>query len=200
MNIALVSFGRLSPPTIGHRKMIKQMVTMARKINATPMLYLSHSYDGRDSKKPQNEKCKNPLKYEDKLLFCRDAFSEITVVESPAINIYEALHDIYEEGIQKVYIFGGEDRIEDFGERLAKYNNVGNPNDKNFFAFDEPPEIINAGARDENSDNIEERASATLLRRLVVENDYESFKKYAATKSLTKDMFNLLQYEMGITE
>ena len=50
---AVLSFGRMNPPTIGHQKLMKKIVEVAQKENASPMLFLSHSQD----------KKKNPLSY-----------------------------------------------------------------------------------------------------------------------------------------
>jgi hypothetical protein len=196
--IALIAFCRMNPPTIGHLKMVKLMNETSKQLTADPFIYLSHSYDGIDSKKPQNQKSKNPLKYEDKLLFCKEAFGDLAkVVKSSAVNIFFVLHQIWEQNYEKAIIFGGEDRADEFKERVAVYNNRGDPHDQRFFAFEELPTVINAGKRDESSSDIAEQASASLLRKFVNQNDLTSFKKYAATTTSTDSMFYLLRTEMG---
>lgn len=186
----------MNPVTIGHIKMAKQMAQLADD-NTTAMLYLSHSYDGANSPKFKSaEKCKNPLPYKSKLKYCRDAMPFLTVVESNAISPWEMLHELYEEGVEEVIVFGGEDRFEEY-QRMFAYNGKGDPNDAKFFFFDNVG-VQNAGARDESSSDVEEQASASLLRKLVIQQNYDEFEKYAGTKTLTEEMFDELQTEMGI--
>ena len=54
---AVLAFGRLNPPTIGHEKLIDTLANVARANRYDPMLFLSHS-----SSDP-----KNPLSYESKV-------------------------------------------------------------------------------------------------------------------------------------
>jgi hypothetical protein len=194
--VAVVSFGRLNPITVGHYKMCRAIKDAAIEHKGTPLLYLSHSYDGKDSSKPK-QPSKNPLSYEDKLKFVRDAVGDIvTVVESDALSPWEMLGELYREGMEIVYMFGGSDRVEEY-QRVINYNNEGDPSDKKFFAF-ERIEILNAGERDDNSDDPESKASGSLLRKLVIEQDYDEFEKFAGTKTLTEEMFDTLTYELGI--
>jgi len=194
-NIAVLSFGRLNPPTIGHVKMAKFMLQKATKLNGQALLYLSHSYDGKDSGKFKSEKCKNPLSYDKKLQFVRDAVDQyVTVVESDALTMYDVLPELYEQGYNEVYIIGGDDRQDDW-ERIQKYN--GNKSNPKYFEFDKL-ENLSAGARDESSNDPTEQASASLLRQCVKDLDYDRFEQFAGTESLTEEMYDELLYQMDI--
>ena len=50
---AVLSFGRMNPPTIGHQKLMKKLVEVSKNEDGVPMLFLSHSCD----------KKRNPLTY-----------------------------------------------------------------------------------------------------------------------------------------
>ena len=48
---AVVSWGRMNPPTVGHEKLANKVSTTAKANSAVPIIYLSHSQDAK----------KNPL-------------------------------------------------------------------------------------------------------------------------------------------
>ena len=48
---AVFSFGRMNPPTTGHGKLIKKVMSVAKKVGGIPMIYASKTED----------KKKNPL-------------------------------------------------------------------------------------------------------------------------------------------
>ena len=65
----------------------------ADKFSCDALLYLSH--------KQNNDK--DPLSYEQKLKYCKEAFPEIDVVDSPAKTIIEVMHDLYEKNYTNYY-------------------------------------------------------------------------------------------------
>lgn len=85
MKSACITFGRMSPPTIGHQKLVDSILTIAKKNNANPMVFLSHSNDPK----------KNPLSYKDKIRFAKLAFGPI-VKESNAKTIIEVMKTLSE--------------------------------------------------------------------------------------------------------
>ena len=62
---AVVSWGRMNPVTIGHEKLINAVIKKAVEKKGTPLIYLSHSED----------KKKNPLPYDQKILFAKAALA-----------------------------------------------------------------------------------------------------------------------------
>ena len=196
----VVNFGRFNPPSVGHRKLARAMADKAGALGATASIWISQSYDGagRKDKKFVPEKCKNPLMYEDKYKYVEDAFSDIdvNVVHSSAKTIFDILRECYESHYDEVYIFGGDDRQADF-DRLKKYNGDTSLPKEKYYEF-KKIEVLSAGARNENSDDIEEQASASLLRRCVLELDYDKFEKFAGTRTLTEEMFEDLCIELGV--
>ena len=165
--VAVIGFGRLNPPTIGHKALVDKIKQVANEIGGEPRLYLSHSYDGK----------KNPLPYESKLQYTKDAFGDI-IKESNANSLIDVFKELNDEGFNKVVYVGGSDRIggdEDVTSRVLKYNGQPDRGGNIQYNFDSI-EFVNAGQRDENSDNLTSKASASLARKYVKENDFESFK------------------------
>lgn len=64
---AVVTFGRMNPPTVGHLALVEKMLSISLDERAQPLIFLSHSYDPK----------KNPLAYEEKLDLVKKAFGEI---------------------------------------------------------------------------------------------------------------------------
>jgi len=193
---AVINFGRLNPPTIGHVKLARVMAEAAEALDATPLLFLSNSYDGIQSGKSKPP-YKNPLPFSSKIKYCKDGIGEyVNIIDSRVMNLYDALAEVYRAGYTECYLFGGDDRADDF-DKVKSYNGSEKLRDNQFFDF-KILEVINAGKRDENSNNVEEQASASLLRKCVVDLDYERFEQFAGTKTLTEEMFEEVALEMGI--
>ena len=153
------AFGRLNPPTIGHKKLVNTIAKQADDAR----LYLSHSQDNK----------KNPLSYEDKLDYCKRAFGKtVKVINSEARTVIEILNELYNEGVKNVIYVCGGDRATEMEALINKYNNV--KTDKGYYNFDSI-NVINAGIRDEYSESPVERASASLARKYVVDNNSEAF-------------------------
>ena len=81
--IAVFSFGRLNPPTIGHGKLADVVAKAAAKLGAEPRMYLSHTQDAK----------KNPLSYDMKVKYAQAAFGPI-VVSSTANTIIKVLQEL----------------------------------------------------------------------------------------------------------
>ncbi len=64
---AVFSFGRMNPPTSGHGKLIKKVMSVAKKEKGVPMIYPSKTEDNK----------KNPLTYKTKVKVLQDVFGDI---------------------------------------------------------------------------------------------------------------------------
>ena len=60
------AFGRFNPPTTGHAKLMREVITQARKNNANHVVYASASQDSR----------KNPLDVNTKVRFMKKMFPQ----------------------------------------------------------------------------------------------------------------------------
>ena len=166
--IAVIGFGRLNPPTIGHKALVDKIKQVANEVGGEPRLYLSHSYDGK----------KNPLPYESKLQYTKDAFGNV-IKESNAKSLIDVFKELNTEGFNSVIYVGGSDRIggdEDVTSRVLKYNGQPDKSGNVLYNFDSI-KFVSAGQRDEDSDDLISKASASLARKYVKENNFESFKE-----------------------
>ena len=169
--VAVIAWGRMNPPTIGHLKLVDTVKDLAIDNNGEPFVYLSHSVD----KKGEN---KNPLPYELKIKYAQKAFGDC-VKASDAKTVIFALHEIYEQGFTDLIYVGGEDRIGgdgDITEMIEKYNGFEAKNPAMYYKFDSI-RFESAGARDDNSEDLTTKASASYVRKLVLEGDHEMFLK-----------------------
>lgn len=154
--VAVFTFGRFNPPTRGHAKLIATVERIAKEINGDPFVFVSRSHD-RD---------KNPLTFEDKLLFMRKMFPNTNVIENDQIKNpfnasgYLGSHLKYTD----VVLVAGSDRVSEYEKRFT------NP-DKYFDSF----KVVSAGERDPDSDDII-GMSGTKARSAAVRNDLGAFR------------------------
>jgi len=177
---AVLVWGRLNPPTIGHEKLVKKQLQVARSMGATPILLLSHSEDAK----------KNPLPYDDKLFLAKKAFGN-HVQKSPARTVIEALQHVA-KSFDHVVLLAGSDRIKDY-ERVMNYNGK----DFNF----ESTKVMSAGQRDPDADGAE-GMSASKMRKAVEDGDMQSFKSGVPTrlKGIADQMFDMVKNGMKLAE
>jgi len=154
---AVITFGRMNPPTIGHQLLADKLVTEARKVRGTPLIYLSHSQDSK----------KNPLQYEEKIKIAKAAFGQRTVVSSRARTIIEILKEV-QRSYDSVTMVVGSDRINEFERILNTYNGRD-------FKF-ESVNVISSGQRDPDDQGVR-GMSASKMRDLAEKNDAAGFKR-----------------------
>ena len=109
-NTAVMTFGRFSPPTIGHEKLVNKVQDEAKKRRADALVYASHTQD----------KKKNPLSYQDKISFLKTAFGSV-IKNSNAKTIIDIAKELAEKYDNLVLIVG-QDRVSDFDKLLNSTN------------------------------------------------------------------------------
>tara|TARA_B100000519_G_scaffold26146_1_gene18368 strand:- start:975 stop:4088 length:3114 start_codon:yes stop_codon:yes gene_type:complete len=182
MSKAVITFGRMNPPTVGHQKVVDKVKAEATKQGATPYVYLSHSQD----------KKKNPLDYNTKLTSARKAFGS-SVTRSRARTIIEVMVELQKKH-KEVTVIAGSDRVREFRTLLNKYNGKD-------FKFDKIT-VKSAGARDPDAEGAS-GMSATKMRTAAQSGDYDSFKKGVPTALSDRDikaMYNKIRSEMGVVK
>lgn len=157
----VLSWGRMNPPTKGHEKLIQKIKDVALMLDATPLVYLSHSQDP----------IKNPLTYSEKIYFAKKAFGDI-IQRSSSHTIIEVLRELDSHYTDLVLVVG-EDRISQFQNLLNRYNGVE-------YQFDSI-QIISAGLRFESSAGVES-ISASIARNLVLTEKFHEFEDIIPTK------------------
>lgn len=177
-----IGFGRFNPPTSGHEKLLDTIKKTAS--GEQYVVYPSHSVD------PQ----KNPLDAETKVLFMKKMFPDHAnaIVYDPSVRtIFDALKHADTEGYASVNIVVGADRQKEFENLANKYNGQ-------LYNFD-AINVISAGERDPDAEGVE-GMSASKLRALAADGDFESFRKglpKAAKGVVARELFNTVQRSMG---
>ena len=175
MKKLVFTFGRMNPPTIGHEKLANKIKEVARKENANPRIYLSHT---------QNPK-KDPLSYNDKFRFAKKAFG--IVQRSQSKQIFQILPEIEKEGFTDIIMVVGSDRIKEFDRVLQKYNGK----DYNFNSI----KTVSSGDRDPDAQGVE-GMSGSKLRGVAMSGDEKTFKSGLASKLSDADktkIYNLVR-------
>jgi hypothetical protein len=178
---AVLTFGRFSPPTIGHEKLVNKIKDIATVRKADPMVFASHTYD----------KKKNPLTYDQKIHFLQLAFGN-TVKKATARTIIEVAKELSGK-YDNLIVVVGSDRVPEFQTLLDKYNG-------NEFDF-KTIEVVSAGERDPDADDVS-GMSASKLRSLAVAGDFETFTKGLPSKLKVhaKDVYETVLKGMKLME
>lgn len=173
----------MNPPTIGHQKLVDKINSEAKKLRATPELYLSHSQDRK----------KNPLSYDKKIKYATAAFGRM-VKKSKARTLIEVLKDL-DRKYTHVVVIAGSDRVEEFQNLTSRYNGK----EYSFTSI----EVISAGERDPDADDVS-GMSASKLRKLAAEGNIAKFMTGIPTKlqdtTEAMQMYDDIRTEMGISE
>ena len=154
MRTAVITFGRMNPITVGHEKLVNTIKALAIKLNATPLVYLSHTCDDN----------RNPINYNTKFSLAQTAFGRC-VVRSDACNVIEVLKEL-DGQYDKIIFVGDTARSTELNKTLNKYNGVE-------YTFDSI-ETVSAGNRD--TDDFVDAMSATKMRKYAINNNYNNFK------------------------
>ena len=181
-NDITVVFCRFNPPTIGHEKLLQAAEKAAQ--GGDFKIYPSRTQDAK----------KNPLDPDMKVSYMRKMFpkyEEQIVNDSEMISIFNVLTTAYEEGYKNVNIIVGADRQAEFENLANKYN-------KDLYDFKQI-RVISAGVRDADAEGVE-GMSASKMRKAVMDDDFEAFKK-GTPKGIndgeTRTLFDAVRAGMG---
>ena len=174
-------WGRMNPITIGHEKLANKIKDVARKNRATPMMYLTHSQYAK----------KNPLSYDDKVMLAKRAFGAM-VQKSNSKTIIDAMKSINGK-FDNVILVVGSDRVPEFTTLLNKYNGK----DYTFANIS----VVSAGERDPDAEGVE-GMSASKMRALASQGDYDTFKKGLprGLQTYSQEVYDLVRGGMKIAE
>ena len=154
-----VAFGRFNPPTVGHGKLLSAAQKAAQGEDLK--IYPSRSQDPK----------KNPLDPDMKISFMKKMFPDFEdniVNDDEMRSIFNVLTLADEQGYRSVNIVVGSDRQAEFENLAQKYNGE-------LYNF-ELIRVISAGVRDADAEGVE-GMSASKMRKAVVDNDYDAFRR-----------------------
>ena len=189
--VAVITFGRFNPPTIGHAKMINRIIGVAKRNGGHAFIFASGSQDAK----------KNPLPYDEKIQLMKKMFPNrqhnfFKFAANKPPTVMHAASMLFEDGYEELIMVVGSDRVNQFKKLLPDYNGVeGKPH--GFYNFQKIT-IESAGERDPDADGAE-GMSASKMRQFAIDGNYDAFAegmpdtlsdrdKRAAYASLRKNM------------
>ena len=181
---AVVTFGRMNPPSIGHVKLAKKIEAEARKHKAEPFIFLSPT---------QNAK-KDPLGPDRKVVYVEKTIGQnINIDIKP--TVFESLSDLYSDGFKRLVFVVGSDRLAKFSKWISEYN--GKKKKHGFYDFIDI-DFVSSGDRDPDAEGVA-GMSASKLREFAVSGDLDNFKKGTKLSAKdTKSMYNEIRKAMKI--
>ena len=178
------AFGRFNPPTTGHGKLMKEVITQARKYSANHVVYASASQDKR----------KNPLDVNTKVAFMKKMFPRNNIKAAGGTQrTFMEILKFFDRMYGEVYMIAGSDRISEFQKLADKYNGK----DYNYKSI----KVVSSGERDPDAEGIT-GMSASKMREMAKNDDYRSFKTgvVGLSDSETKKLFAAVRKGMEIRE
>ena len=173
---AVMAFGRMNPPTIGHQKLVDKI----KSLPGDPYLFLSQT------QKPKTD----PLDFATKLKFARRFFPGVSTGAPDVKTIIQALSKVENMGYSELIYVAGSDRVDSFEELLNKYNGAGD------YSFD-TINVVSAGERDPDAEGAE-GMSASKMRELARAGDFEQFAQGVPDPKLARELYDAVRKGMGI--
>ncbi len=157
---AVLAYGRLNPPSIGHAKLVDKLKSVAQELGGDAELVVSHSQDAK----------KNPLSSAQKLKHLHRYFPdiEITASSKDEPTPISAARRLNRAGYQHLIFVAGSDRTHEFTQLLNKYNGKE-------YTF-KTIKVISAGNRDPDAEGTE-GMSASKMRQAAKEKNFPEFCK-----------------------
>ena len=177
---AVFAFGRMNPPTTGHAKLIKKVMSVAKKENGIPMIYPSKTEDNK----------KNPLTYKTKVQVLKDVFGTIINTSRDIKTPFDVLQFLNDKKFSKVVFVVGSDRVEEFKRQMSKFIKSDLKNIKDFV-------VTSAGDRDPDAEGVK-GISGSKMREYAKKDKLKLFKDGLMTKNskLVKKVFKELQAKL----
>ena len=180
----IFAFGRFNPPTTGHAKLMREVITQARRNNANHIVYASASQDKRS----------NPLDVRTKVKFLKKMFPQNKIQAAGGTQrTFMEILKFYNRMYGEIVMIAGSDRIKEFQRLADRYNG----RDYNYKSI----KVVSSGERDPDAEGVT-GMSASKMREMAKNDDYRSFKKGVTglSDSDTKTLFNAVRKGMDIRE
>lgn len=179
---AVMTFGRMNPPTVGHAKLISKVREIAAQHNADHHIFVSQTQD----------KAKNPLTHRDKVSIIRKMIPRANVrSDQDAKTIMHAAKTLHSQGYKKLTVVAGSDRVKEFHDLLNKYNGK-----EDHYNFDRI-HVVSAGDRDPDAEGVE-GMSASKMRGFAKNNDFDSFAQGVPNRKHAKELYKAVRKGMQL--
>jgi nicotinic acid mononucleotide adenylyltransferase/predicted nucleotidyltransferase len=178
------AFGRFNPPTTGHAKLMREVITQARKNNANHVVYASASQDSR----------KNPLDVNTKVKFMKKMFPQNKILAAGGNQrTFMEILKFYDKMYGDIIMVAGSDRIREFQALADKYNG----RDYNYKSI----KVVSSGERDPDAEGVT-GMSASKMREMAKNDDYRNFRRgvVGLNDSDTRKLYDAVRKGMDIRE
>ena len=178
------AYGRFNPPTIGHAKLMREVMTQARKNGANNAVYASASTDKR----------KNPLDQKTKIKFMKKMFPQNKIIAAGGTQrTFMEVLKFYDKMYGEIIMVAGSDRIAEFQRIADNYNGK----DYNYKSI----RVVSSGERDPDAEGVA-GMSASKMREMAKSNDFKTFKTGLTNLNDrdSKQLFDAVKKGMGINE
>lgn len=188
---AVLAFGRMNPPTTGHAKLVDAVKDVAKKVNGSHHIVISHSQDPK----------KNPLTAEQKLKHAKRYFPDtnLSTSDKQHPNFLSQASKLHSQGVTHLHMVAGSDRTGEYHKLLHQYNGVKGTH--GYFKF-RGIEVHSAGERDPDSEGVE-GMSASKMREHALKGNFKEFKKGVPSHVAhehAKELYNDVRKGMNIKE
>lgn len=173
---AVMTYGRMNPPTIGHAKLIDHVLSQPGDHH----VFVSHTQDNK----------KNPLNGPEKVDLLKkmyphhkDVFDHSSKEEPSIIHMAKRLHA---KGYKHLHVVVGGDRVDEMHKLIHKYNGK----EYNFKSI----KVTSAGDRDPDAEGAE-GMSASKMRSHALAGNHSEFMKglHPALKSHANELINKIK-------
>ncbi len=187
---AVMAFGRMNPPTVGHAKLVDKVKEVATKNNASHHVVLSHSQDPS----------KNPLSVKEKLKHAKRFFpnTNLSTSDSEHPTFLQQAAKLHKQGVTHLHMVAGSDRVPEYKKKLAQYNGK---HEGALFNFKKIT-VHSAGQRDPDAEGTE-GMSASKMRGHAEKGNFKEFKKGIPShvpEHHAKELYNDVRKNMGVKE
>jgi len=188
---ATFCFGRMNPPTAGHKQLIDTVANQGGDYFIFP---------SRPSPKTKKLKLANPLDVETKIHFLKLIFSSQAqhIVDDPSLNTFLSVcTHLYDKGYNHVTIVAGSDKLDTLISLCKEFNGV-EGKAHGYYKF-ETISKKSSGARDPDGEGIES-VSATKARDAAEKGDIEEFRKLTGAGEHADEMLSAVRKGLGIKD
>jgi hypothetical protein len=172
---ATFTFGRFSPPTTGHKKLVDSVISHAKKAKGDHYVFASQTQDPK----------KNPLHHDEKVSFMRRFFPHTNVSDEKSIKTpIDAMKHLHARGYKRVTMVVGSDRVQEMHNLLHRYNGK----DYNFDHI----EVKSAGARDPDAEGVE-GMSASKMRAHASAKEFSQFREGVPNPEHAEELYHAVR-------
>ena len=188
---AVLAFGRMNPPTVGHAKLVDKVKDIADEVGGTHHVVISHSQDAK----------KNPLSAQDKVKHAKRFFPDtnISTSDKEHPNFLSQASKLHKAGVTHLHMVAGSDRTGEYHKILNQYNGVKGVH--GHFNFKDI-KVHSAGERDPDAEGVS-GMSASKMRGHAEKGNFKEFKKGIpkhVSPEHAKELYNDVRKGMQIKE